>query len=145
LVIGGGPEEARLRQDLPGNVTIMEGVSDDELRWAYAHCAALLAPSLEDYGLTPLEAGAFGKPTLALRGGGYLDTIDEGVTGLFFARADAGDIARAVVANRAFDWDTEAIVRHGRRFDEATFRLAIRDAVAALTPSDGETGPASLT
>ena len=94
-------------------MAVLPGVSDDELRWAYAHCTALLAPSLEDFGLTPLEAGAFGKPTLALRGGGYLDTIDEGVTGDFFARAEAADIARAVVANRTVGWDAEAIVRHG--------------------------------
>ncbi len=142
LIIGRGPEEEGLRQDLPGNVAVLPGVSDDELRWAYAHCTALVAPSLEDYGLTPLEAGAFGKPTLALRGGGYLDTIDEGVTGHFFARAEAADIADAVVANSDVRWDAEAIVRHGRRFDEETFRVAIRDAVAALAPVEGATGPA---
>jgi len=136
LVIGRGPEEERLRRGLPANVAILSGVTDDELRWAYAHCVALVAPSLEDYGLTPLEAGAFGKPTLALRGGGYLDTVEEQVTGLFFDRPEAGDIARAVVANRAARWDPETIVRHGRRFDEETFREAITKAVASLAAGD---------
>ena len=126
LVIGRGPEEDRLRHDLPANVAILGGVTDDELRWAYAHCTALVAPSLEDYGLTPLEAGAFGRPTLALRGGGYLDTVAEDVTGLFFDRPQAGDITRVVVANRAARWDAEAIVgARPRRFDEETFRDAI--------------------
>jgi glycosyltransferase involved in cell wall biosynthesis len=83
-----------------------------------------------------LEAGAFGRPTLALRGGGYLDTVEEGVTGLFFARAEAADIAQVVVANRAVAWDAGAIMRHGKRFDEETFRDAITTAVAALGPGD---------
>jgi glycosyltransferase involved in cell wall biosynthesis len=142
LVIGRGPEEERLRRGLPANVAILSGVTDDELRWAYAHCVALVAPSLEDYGLTPLEAGAFGKPTLALRDGGYLDTVAEQVTGLFFDRPEAGDIARSVLANRAARWDAEAIVRHGGRFDEETFRDAITTAVAVLGAGDASSGSA---
>ena len=89
LVIGRGPEEDRLRAALPANVAIVSDVSDAQLRWAYRHAVALVAPSIEDFGLTPLEAGAFAKPTLALRGGGYLDTVAEGVNGLFFDRPDA--------------------------------------------------------
>ena len=93
LVIGRGPEEERLRAGLPANVAIVSDVSDAQLRWAYRHAVALVAPSIEDFGLTPLEAGAFAKPTLALRGGGYLDTVAEGVNGLFFDRPDADSIA----------------------------------------------------
>ena len=122
LVIGHGPEEERLRRAMPDNVALVSGVSDDQLRWAYAQCAALVAPSLEDYGLTPLEAGAFGKPTLALRGGGYLDTVAEGISGLFFARPVAEDIAEAVLRSRETAWDAEAIVRHGEQFSEERFR-----------------------
>ena len=125
LVIGRGPEEERLRATLPANVAIVSGVSDAQLRWAYRHSVALVAPSIEDFGLTPLEAGAFAKPTLALRGGGYLDTVAEGVTGLFFERPDADSIAAAVAAGRRTPWDAEAILRHGRRFEEGTFRAAM--------------------
>ncbi len=56
----------------------------------------LVAASHEDFGLTPLEAAAFGVPTVALRGGGYLDTIVEGETGLFFDRPEPDDIAAAL-------------------------------------------------
>ena len=100
-MIGRGPEEERLRQDLPANVAILGGVTDEELRWAYAHCVALVAPSLEDYGLTPLEAGAFGKPTLALRGGGYLDTVAEGVNGPLLRPPRGRGHRPGVAANRA--------------------------------------------
>jgi glycosyltransferase involved in cell wall biosynthesis len=137
VVIGRGPEEERLRATLPDNVAILADVTDDELRWAYAHCTALIAPSLEDYGLTPLEAGAFGKPTLALRAGGYLDTVAEGVTGLFFDRADAASIAEVVLADKQGSWDGDAIVKHGQRFDEITFRAAITAAADDLLSAGG--------
>lgn len=65
---------------------------DVQMRWAYARADALIAPSHEDFGLTPLEAAAFGVPTVALRGGGYLDTILEGETGLFFDRPTPQEI-----------------------------------------------------
>jgi glycosyltransferase involved in cell wall biosynthesis len=132
LVIGRGPEEERLRRDLPANVAIVSDVSDDELRWAYQHATALVAPSIEDLGLTPLEAGAFGRPTLALRQGGYLDTVADGVSGMFFDRADPPTIAAAVRRSLATAWDHEAIARHARRFDEATFRDRIRREVEDL-------------
>ena len=112
---------------------------------------ALVAPSIEDFGLTPLEAGAFAKPTLALRGGGYLDTVAEGVNGLFFDRPDAESIAAAVAAGRRTPWDAEAILRHGRRFDEQTFRAAIHAAVdgvlagRALVSRSGGAGVVSST
>jgi glycosyltransferase involved in cell wall biosynthesis len=132
LVIGRGPEEERLRAALPANAAIVSDVTDAQLRWAYRHSVALVAPSIEDFGLTPLEAGAFAKPTLALRCGGYLDTVAEGVNGLFFDRAEPDAIVEAVVTGRRTRWDRDAIVRHGRRFSEDTFRASITDAVGAL-------------
>ncbi|MEA2484846.1 MAG: hypothetical protein QOC55_2793 [Thermoleophilaceae bacterium] len=132
LVIGRGPEEERLRRDLPSNVAIVSDVSDDELRWAYAHCVALVAPSREDLGLTPLEAGAFGKPTLALRYGGYLDTVSDRVNGLFFEQPESSAIADAVRRGRRTTWEAAAIHRHGEQFDEAHFRAALGAAVDAV-------------
>ncbi len=132
LVIGRGPEAARLERMMPANAALASNVSDDQLRWAYRHSVALVAPSIEDYGLTVLEAGAFGKPTLALRGGGYLDTVAEGVSGLFFDRVDPSSIAAAVRASRKITWDAEAVVRHARRFDESTFRAGLMRAVDEL-------------
>lgn len=125
LVIGRGPEEERLRGLLPQNAEIVSDVSDAQLRWAYEHCAALIAPAIEDFGLTPLEVGAFGKPTLALRGGGYLDTVADGVSGHFFDRPEAAAIAAAVRRSRATGWDAADIRDHGRHFDESHFRSTI--------------------
>jgi glycosyltransferase involved in cell wall biosynthesis len=125
LVIGRGPDHERLSRALPTNVALEGDVTDAQLRWAYAHCVALVAPSLEDFGLTPLEAGAFGRPTIALRGGGYLDTVHEGVSGLYFERAVPSDIAAAVRRGRETAWDSDAVRAHSARFGEDAFRDAV--------------------
>ncbi|MHA6508212.1 glycosyltransferase [Tessaracoccus sp. Y1736] len=139
VIVGRGPLLEQLRRSLPANVRMLEGLSDGELAWAYSTAEALIAPSFEDYGLTPLEAGMLGTPTLALRAGGYLDTVREGVNGSFFDVAAAGDIARAVITNRGRSWDPAAIREHVTAFDEAHFAAALRRHVAELVPhsSDG--------
>src|SRR5205823_12380194 len=78
VVVGTGPEERRVRTAAAGNVRFLGSVSDEELRWLYGECRGLVAASYEDYGLTPLEAASFGKPSTVLRAGGFLDTVVDG-------------------------------------------------------------------
>lgn len=121
LVIGAGPLSAQLRESCPMNVRIVEHLNEAQMRWAYSLCRAVVAPSYEDFGITPLEAGAWGKPTIALRSGGYLDTIIEGVTGQFFESPDPARIREAV---RAFDssrWNENDIRQHAETFSEERF------------------------
>jgi glycosyltransferase involved in cell wall biosynthesis len=132
VVVGAGPLEARLRAEAPDNVRIVSGLTDAELRWTYAHARTLLAPSLEDFGLTPLEAAAFGVPTLALHAGGYLDTIDESVNGTFFEEPTVPAVRAAVVAARERVWDEAAIRAHAEHFSEARFHARIRAEVDNL-------------
>ncbi|WP_330476593.1 glycosyltransferase [Terrabacter sp. C0L_2] len=132
VVVGAGPLEARLRAEAPDNVRIVTGLTDAELRWTYAHARTLLAPSLEDFGLTPLEAAAFGVPTLALHAGGYLDTIDESVNGVFFEEPTTEAVRAAVVAARDRAWDASAIRAHADQFSEARFHERIRSEVERL-------------
>ena len=93
VVVGDGPGAARLAAALPCNVRMVRVLSDAQLRWVYAHSTALVAASFEDFGLTPVEAAAFGKPTIALGEGGYLDTVVPDVTGVFFCEPTAAAIA----------------------------------------------------
>lgn len=136
VIVGRGPREAQLRATLPGNVRLLTGLSDAQLRWAYAHAQALLAPSIEDFGLTPLEGAAFGRPTLALRAGGYLDTIAEGVSGAFFERPQSADIRAAVERNSGRHWDEDAIRAHAELFSESRFRARLRDEVDRILRTD---------
>ena len=84
MVVGDGPMRGVLRDAASPNVTFRTRVTDLELRWLYANCDGVVTASHEDFGLTPLEGLAFGKPTAAMPVGGFLDTIVEGETGVFF-------------------------------------------------------------
>lgn len=130
VVAGSGPEEERLRRNAPANVRVLGRVVDDELRWLYAHSRGLVAASYEDYGLTPLEAAAFGKPTAALGFGGFLDTIRDGVTGVFFDRPEPRGVAHAVSELLARDWAADEIVAHAARFSESRFAGRLREIAA---------------
>ncbi|WP_308467485.1 glycosyltransferase [Rathayibacter soli] len=129
VIVGDGPMRDALLHDLPENVRLVCGVTDAQLRWLYMRSAALLAPSHEDLGLTVLEAAAWGKPTLALHAGGYLDTVVDGVTGCFFPAPTAEAVRHAV---REFDpgaWDADAIRAHAALFSEEQFAAALTEQI----------------
>ncbi|WP_028707947.1 glycosyltransferase [Propionicicella superfundia] len=134
-VVGRGPDEERLRELAAADPTIhiLGGVSEEELRWLYGHAAGLVAASYEDFGLTPLEAASFGKPTAALHGGGYLDTIAPGVNGLFFSEPVPSQVSEGVGRLVDTDWDEAAIRAHAESFGKARFCDRLRDVVADVS------------
>lgn len=134
VVVGAGPERERLVQRAPQGVRLVQDLSDAQMRWVYRHATLLVAASHEDFGLTPLEAGAFGRPVVALRAGGYLDTVVEGVTGVFFDEPTPTAIASAVSAAEERAWDAAAIADHVEGFSEQRFIARIRAEVDALAP-----------
>jgi glycosyltransferase involved in cell wall biosynthesis len=134
VVVGDGPQREELRASLPENVRIVSGVSDAELRWIYAHASGLVAPSMEDFGLTPLEANGWGLPVVALRKGGYLDTVVDGQTGLFFHESEPELIDAAVERATTHEWSRETLIRHAAAFGEERFAAQIRDEVKAMAP-----------
>lgn len=136
LVIGRGPEAERLREMAPSNVYFAEGISDAQVRWAYAHAHALIAPAFEDFGLTPLEAYAFGTPVLARRGGGYLDTVKEDLSGLFFEQTTPQLIRKTIARAQGHPWNRDAIRAHGENFSESRFAQKLHDYAAALLQED---------
>ncbi|NLT26480.1 MAG: glycosyltransferase [Microbacteriaceae bacterium] len=132
LIVGDGPMRDELERRRGDNVRIVSGISDAELRWAYAASHGLIAPSHEDFGLTVLEAAAWGKPVAALRSGGYLDTVVEGVTGVHFDAPDAPGIRAAVLELRSRAFDADRIRAHAETFSEARFAEMLRSEVADL-------------
>ena len=132
VVVGRGPQADRLRAMKTSNVTMVSDISDGELAWLYRNCRAILAASYEDYGLTPLEAGIWGRPAIALRYGGFLDTINEGVSGMYFDEPTPGDIAEAVDRFEMTKFDSDKIRDHVKQFSEASFSEKLHDAVDGL-------------
>jgi glycosyltransferase involved in cell wall biosynthesis len=95
-----------------------------------------LAASFEDYGLTPIEAGVWGRPSVALRFGGFLDTIDEGVTGMYFDEPEPRAIAAALDRFEASTFDADKIRRHVEQFTEERFAEKLYAAVDDLAAVD---------
>lgn len=151
VVVGTGPEEAVLRAAAGPNVHVHGVVPDDRrLRWLYANCRAVVAAAYEDQGLMPLEAAGFGKPTAALRWGGFVDSVVEGETGVFFDRPEPGAIAEAVRRLAARDWCPEALAARAELFSEQRFIARLREILdEELAPggagaAEGDRGRAGL-
>jgi exopolysaccharide biosynthesis polyprenyl glycosylphosphotransferase len=141
VVVGSGPQEQALRAAAPPNVVLLGTVTDPALRWLYAHATALVAASHEDFGLTPIEAAAFGRPAAVLRWGGFLDTMREGTTGVFFDEPTPLAVAEAVHRLRAEEWDANAIAAHAEAFSEARFAARLREVVDDEIRAAGAAGP----
>jgi glycosyltransferase involved in cell wall biosynthesis len=129
VIVGSGPHRAYLESLGTGQVTFVGSATDAQLRWCYANCKALVTVSFEDFGLTPLEAASFGKPTGALRFGGFLDTIVEGVTGTFIESPHADAVRDAMHDLSMIRFSPEALVAHAQRFSEAQFSRRLREVV----------------
>jgi glycosyltransferase involved in cell wall biosynthesis len=133
LVVGDGPDAERVRTAAPPNVQFVGTVADDELRWLYANTRGTVAAAYEDFGLTPLEAAAFGRPSAVLAAGGYLDTVIDGETGIWFAAPEPEAIAAAVARMNGVAWDVDRLQEHANRFSLARFGTRLREVVTEVT------------
>ena len=136
VVVGGLPEREGTGEPWSDALRGVTGVSDAQLRWLYANCAAVVAASHEDFGLTPLEGNTFGRPAVVLRAGGFLDTLVEGRTGCFIEELTEPAVRRAIQNLRTLGLDRDEITAHAERFGFEAFKSTLvrecKAAVAAL-------------
>ncbi|OGH23501.1 MAG: hypothetical protein A2629_00440 [Candidatus Levybacteria bacterium RIFCSPHIGHO2_01_FULL_41_15] len=95
-IIGKGSEESRLKAMAKSNVEFLGNLTDSDLVKYYKGCRALIFPGIEDFGLSILEAQSFGKPVIAYRQGGALESVVPGKTGILFAPQTSGALEKAV-------------------------------------------------
>jgi glycosyltransferase involved in cell wall biosynthesis len=126
LIAGDGPARAQLEAQATGNVTFLGQLADRELVEAMQGCEAALFPSVDDFGLVPIEVNACGRPVLAYRGGGALHTVSPGVSGDFIERQHADAIVAAVSAFNPSWYDTDEIRAHALRWSASGFRERLR-------------------
>lgn len=133
VVVGGagagGPASARVR--------FLHQVSDAQMRWLYANCLAVVALAEEDFGLTVVEGFAFGRPAATLRHGGYLDTMQEGVTGVLVPRPDVEALVPAIRQLAAARLDPAPIRARAQEFSLASFSAQMRAVAAELLSQQG--------
>ena len=124
-IAGSGRDLDRLRALAAENVEFLGYVADDALPQLMARCKALLFPGLEDFGIAPVQAQAAGRPVIAYKGGGALDTVVPSETGEFFEAATVDSLKSVWRRFDADAYDPETIRRHALRFDTAVFRQRI--------------------
>jgi glycosyltransferase involved in cell wall biosynthesis len=124
VVIGDGSQQAALKALAGPTVTFLGRQPDEVVQDYFARCRALLFPGEEDFGITPVEAQAAGRPVIAFGRGGALDTVIPGETGLLFAEQTTESLTAALreflVGEERFS--AERIREHARRFDGAVFK-----------------------
>jgi glycosyltransferase involved in cell wall biosynthesis len=120
-VIGEGRDERRLRRLAGGNVQFLGRLPDGAVAEQMARCRALIFPGEEDFGLTPIEAQACGRPVIAYAAGGALTSVVEGSTGIFFPEQTAESLHYALTRFDDSYFDPEAIRRHAEEFDTQRF------------------------
>jgi len=128
-IAGTGSELESLREIARPNVEFLGRVSDDELRELYSRCQALVFPQEEDFGIVPLEAMAAGRPVIAYRAGGALETVVENETGMFFDRQDAQSLMECVSSFDPGRFNPERARQHALRFDVEVFKERIKSYV----------------
>ncbi len=128
-IAGRGQDEQRLQKLAGPTVTFRGFVPDADLPALYAEARALLFPQHEDAGIVPLEAQACGTPVIALGVGGALDSVKDGVTGIFFRKQDEESLADAIRRFSAMTFDPDVIREHARQFSATRFRERIRTTV----------------
>lgn len=96
IIIGDGPEKKKLESIAKDNISFLGRLSDEEIKKYYSKCKAFIFPGEEDFGITPVEAQASGRPVIAYYKGGALDTVLEGKTGIFFKQQNINSLIDAV-------------------------------------------------
>jgi glycosyltransferase involved in cell wall biosynthesis len=126
VIAGSGPDERRLRRIAGKTVSFAGNVDDAQRRRLFARARALIVPGSEDFGLVPLEAAASGRPSVAFRAGGALETVVEGKTGIFFDAPSADSLGQALRRLEPWRYDPAVLRAHAERFSAERFREQMR-------------------
>ncbi|HEY8285632.1 MAG TPA: glycosyltransferase [Chloroflexota bacterium] len=141
LVAGRGPDEARLRALSGPTVRFLGRVTNRERVRLMQHCAALVVPGREDFGLATVETLAAGRPILAYAAGGSLEIVIDGKTGAFFREPTTEALEAAMRRFKPGAYDPAACRERARHFDIATFGERLRAHLDTLITAHRSDGP----
>lgn len=119
-------EEEAIDKVKSGNIEFLGRVDDSQLWKLYGEAKALLALSQdEDFGITPVEAMAAGRPVIAFRGGGYVETVVDGVTGEFFDNYSVEALINVLKHFDSKNYNPEDCRKQAEKFDKERFKIEI--------------------
>jgi glycosyltransferase involved in cell wall biosynthesis len=131
VVVGTGSELAKLQKLAGENIQFLGRVSEEALEDAYGNAKALIFPQLEDFGIVPLEAMGSGTPVLAFGEGGALETVKDGISGLFFKEQSVDSIMDCVKRFEAMEWPPEEVSKSVSEFSAPRFKAELRHFIEA--------------
>jgi glycosyltransferase involved in cell wall biosynthesis len=126
LVIGDGPVRRSLEALAGPSVRFLGRASDKDVEYYVSRCRALLFPGEEDFGMAPLEVAAAGRPTIAYRAGGAVETVIENVTGVFFNSQTPEDLGDAIERFELKEWSPDRLRQHAEGFSLEVFQRRFR-------------------
>src|SRR5256886_6936676 len=135
IIIGDGPDRARLEKLSDDRIEFLGRQPDPIVNYYAARCRALLFPGEEDFGMAPLEANAAGRPVIAYRGGGAIETVEEGKTGVFFDQPDSRTLANAIEEFESLKWDQYTLRWHAEEFDRTVFAFPVLQFLGSVAPA----------
>ena len=136
LIIGEGPDRSRLEAMAGPSVSFLGHLPDAAVNSYAARCRALILPGEEDFGLTPLEVNSAGRPVIAFRGGGALETIVENLNGVFFDEPNTTSLMQTILRFESMEWNSVMIRRHAEQWDVTVFQKLILAFLQAHVPED---------
>ena len=133
-IVGEGSDLFRLEKLAKPNIKFLGFLSDEKVYKLMGECRALIFPSVEDFGLTPIETMAAGRPVIAYGKGGLTETVIEGKTGLFFAENTSDSLANAVkkFENNINVFKPSDCRAQAEKFSEQIFISKLKSEVARL-------------
>jgi glycosyltransferase involved in cell wall biosynthesis len=122
-IVGLGPDMGRLKAMAGPTIELLGRLPDGgQLAELYSNCRAFLFPGEEDFGIAPVEAMASGRPVIAYRAGGAIETVVEGQTGLFFDEPTPEALCDAITRLEKLSLDPAQICAHAETFSKEAFQ-----------------------
>ena len=135
-IVGSGRDQTKLIDLINSlnnpHIKLLGSVDDQQLLSLYQNCQALICPQLEDFGLTPIEAQACGKPVIAYNRGGLTETVLNGKTGIFFQHQTIKSLSHALKKFNPQKFSPKNCRQNALRFSNQNFMLNFKKEIELI-------------
>lgn len=128
-IFGTGPELNYLKKIAKPNIEFLGKISEEDKSNILSGARAFIHPQLEDFGITPIESMAAGRPVIAYGQGGATETVRHNITGIFFLEQTWESLYETLIKFKPFEWDTQKIKEYAAGYGAEKFKTEIKKQV----------------